>query len=56
MKCGETPFELGGGGGGKAFENPVGLSMYDGPTETFFNIYVFALRNFIFFVRFRIFY
>ena len=29
MKCGEMPF-----GEEKACENPVGLSMYDGPMET----------------------
>ena len=30
VKCGETLSERGGG----ACENPVGLSMYDGPMET----------------------
>ena len=31
MKCGETLFEEGWGGGGGAYENPMGLSMYDSP-------------------------
>ena len=36
MKCGEIPFEGGGGGVGwrGACENPVRLSMCDGPMET----------------------
>ena len=36
VKCGEMLFEGGGGGGwGRgACENPVRLSMYDGPMET----------------------
>ena len=33
VKCGQTSFEE---GGGEACENPVGLSMCDGPVATFF--------------------
>ena len=43
-----NPVWVGGGGGGKAFENPVGLSMYDGPTETL--TFMFSYLEILFFL------